>query len=73
MARMAKYHEQAKSLDLEISRRDLHIIIESLNCLIEKRKNKFSDELERKDMERCRELVGSLYKIAANDLPEESE
>jgi hypothetical protein len=72
MRRMVKYDEQAESLQLEISRDDLHIIIEGLNTLMEKRKDKFNDELEKERLERCRELVRSLYKIAANDLPERS-
>ena len=63
---MVNYDEQSDSLQLEISRDDLHIIIEGLNTLMEKRKAKFNDEVERERLERCRDLTGSLYKIAAN-------
>ena len=66
---MVNYNKDADSLQLEISRGDLHIIIESLNTLMEKRKDKFFDELEKGRMESCRDLARSLYKIAANDLP----
>jgi hypothetical protein len=72
MTKFLKYDNQTKSLHLEISRRDLHLIIESLNALIEKRRDKFYDDLEKEDMERCRELLHSLYEIAAKDLPKRS-
>lgn len=72
MTKCLKYDHETKSLNLEISKRDLHIIMEGLNSLMEKRRDKFYDELEKDDMERCRELLHNLYDIAAKDLPKRS-
>jgi hypothetical protein len=68
VARCLRCNEQAKSLELEVSKEDLHIIIQGLNTLMEKRKSKFDDELEKKEMERCRELSDELQNVASNSL-----
>jgi len=72
MAKCLKYDSETKNLHLEISKQDLHIIIEALNALMEKRRDKFYDELEKEDLERCRELSHNLNAIAGKDIPQRS-